>query len=486
LLALGLHQGGIAEKLPLAYLATIGLLALRPTRRASTQEALRMALERVRRFALAPRQAPIPWPEAVLGVALPFLAIDLAHGKLLGAIDTRPVIPTALSLVSQGDWSVSEFRGGRDPRHRVLESPSGTLLLCFQEVGGQVYSSYPQGMVPFALGPAALARGLGLPLDDVFVYHRLEKLTAAAVAAAVLALFFLNACCLGSVGSAAFVTVLLASGSALLTSVGLGLWQHGGVAFWLLLALLVELRSAGSPGWIATLLQGIVLAQMLACRPTAGLIVGLFGIWVLARSPRRGLLLGLATALGFLPWLALNLQLYHNALGPFAIHSRTSGQFWHFFDGPRMLGVLISPARGLFIYQPWAILALGLAIPALRRSTHYDTLSTAPRGWSVFCAVAATSHAFVISAWNEWAGGFCWGSRLLSEIVPLLGLLAVPVVTVLHRCSAGRVLLLALLLISPLTHLPCIVANADAWDFVTDHDADLWSWTNAPFFYRGR
>ena len=54
-------------------------------------------------------------------------------------------------------------------------------------------------------------------------------MTAALVASLSLGLFFLTAARLGSPTAAGMVTLFLATGSGVFTTVGLGMWQHGGV-----------------------------------------------------------------------------------------------------------------------------------------------------------------------------------------------------------------------------------------------------------------
>src|SRR5207247_1500463 len=77
--------------------------------------------------------------------------------------DSRPVILTAGSLVREGDWDIREFL------------PAGELPYFAQHTHGGVYSSYPSGMVPFALPVAAAARLLGADFNSPQVHERLEK-----------------------------------------------------------------------------------------------------------------------------------------------------------------------------------------------------------------------------------------------------------------------------------------------------------------------
>jgi hypothetical protein len=427
---------------------------------------------------------PLPWRAALALVVVPFVLFDLATGKVLGSIDTRPVIPTAASLARQGDWDLREFDDPRGPD--ILHGRDGALLRCYQVVNGHIYSSFPSGMVPFALAVVGPARLLGADLDRRVVHVWLEKVAAALVAALALASYWLTASTLGRPGVALVSTWLLATGSALWTTAGLGLWQHGGVAVWLLLAMLVEFRGRGRPARAGCWLQALACAGMLTCRPTAALLVGAFGLWVFVRAPWRGLMLAARTGLLYLPWMFLYWNLYGDVLGPVSIRGNTSGGFWHFFDWPRVLGVYVIPARGLFVYQPWALLGVATLLVGARRLSDRANLAPGPAGWAAFCAGAAVAHAFLIASWYDWSGGFCWGSRLLTEIVPLWGVLSLPTLAWLVDRRWGRGVVSGVALVGFLIQAPLLWREADRWNYASDHDADLWSWPRAPFLFDGR
>src|SRR5262249_8369143 len=153
--------------------------------------------------------------------------------------------------------------------HFAIDTPAG------------VRSSYPSGMTLFALPSAAAARVLGADWNDVGVHARLEKWTAAWVAAACLGLFFLIALHLAAPRPALAASLLLAVGSVMFTTIGQALWQHGGVIFWGLLALWLEFRQAQRPSRWGTATQGLACAMMIACRLSAVLFVIPFAVWVL-------------------------------------------------------------------------------------------------------------------------------------------------------------------------------------------------------------
>jgi hypothetical protein len=388
------------------------------------------------------------------------------------------VIPTAVSLLREGNWDLREF--DQPGIRSYLRESDGRFHYCFQEIGGQIVSSYPSGMVPFALAVVAPAHLCGADLDSPRTLQYLEKVTAALVASLGLGLFFLTASRLGSAAAAAVVTLFLATGSGMFTTVGLGTWQHGSVIIWLLLALLVEFSSHGQPDRWGLLIQGFALGQMLACRPTAGLLVALFGLWALIRCPARGVLLGLISLAALVPWIAFYELVYQSLLGPATVNTSISAGLWSFFRTWPMLGTLISPGRGLFVYQPWAILAVASLFtwPRLRAHTN---LTGGPRGWVAFAGITSVLHVVLVSAWRDWPGGYTWGSRLSTDILPLLGLLAVPTTAMLLKSRVGKGLLLTLLVLGLAVHLPCILWDAHRWNWVQPRD--YWSWTNPPFRY---
>jgi hypothetical protein len=418
-----------------------------------------------------PASSPLPWRAVFAWVVLPASLFYLLGNHAMVEGDSRPVILTAASLVREGDWDIREFL------------PAGELPYFAQHTHGGVYSSYPSGMVPFTLPVAAAARLLGGNLQSPQVQERLEKFISVWVAGADLALFFLIALHLAGARPAWVTTLLLGTGSVMFTTVGQALWQHGGVIFWALTALLVEFRrEAGRAGRWATALQGLACGSMLACRLSSALFVLAFGAWVLLRAPRRALALAAWSAAAFAPWALLYGSIYGSPLGP------SVGQVGG-FAGPGGLleglaAVLFSPGRGLLVYQPWLWLALLACVPALRRPA--SGFAPGPVGWAAFCVAAVLLHLLLISAWGCWWGGHCWGSRLASETVPLLGLLCVRPVAALWQTRAGRGLLLASALAGLLLHAPAVYLRADRWNdlYLDEHpEGMLWSWRDPPFLY---
>jgi len=78
-----------------------------------------------------------------------------------------------------------------------------------------------------------------------------------------------------------------------------------------------------------------------------------------------------------------------------------------------LVGVLISPGRSVFFYSPIVI----LAITGGRYIFKKDRLKL------ILLLVPVVCYLLLISSWHNWDGGASWGSRLLTPILPILGVM---------------------------------------------------------------
>jgi hypothetical protein len=419
----------------------------------------------------------IPWRAAFAFVTIPVLVLLSLSHSCLACGDTQAVMLTAASLVREGDCDLGEYR---DSFAASDYSPDGRLPYFLQETRTGIYSAYPSGMVVFATPVAAAARCLGADMSDRRTRERLEKLTASMVAAACLTLFFLLALHRVSLFPAWVMTALLALGSTFYSTIGQLLWQHGGVILAALTLLFCEFRQQRRVAVALTVIQGLACALLIACRLSAGLFVLTFGIWLLVRAPRRALGLAILGAVFYTPWAWFYYTIYGSPLGPSTM--QMEGRLWSPNLGSSFLGVLLSPARGLLIYQPW-LLVLGVAAVVCRREPER---SEAPRGWSVLASVYVLLHVALVSAWVCWWGGHCWGSRLASETVPFLALLGLKPLASLLKTAAGRRVVFLVAVLSALLHLPVVYAHADRWNAIVFRDQSpdqLWNWSDAPMIF---
>ena len=337
--------------------------------------------------------------------------------------------------------------------------------------GEKIYSSYPAGMIVFAGPVCAAAKICGADFGSGVVHDRLERLTAACVGAMCIGLFFLIAVRVRDAKAALVMAFILATGSAMASSVGHVLWQHGGVIFWSLLAFFLEVHFGDKLSAGISLIQGVCLGMMLSCRPSAGIILAVMLAWIGLRYLRHGLLVGIGAMIGYLPWAILYESIYGALGGP--TQTQLSSDNWA-LSGESLVGVLISPACGLLVYQPWILL---IALMPFVHGCRRENAAHPPAGWMACCAAIIVVQTFLVANWICWWGGACWGSRLLSDVVPFAALLCLRPVSGLMERRWGIAVLAVIACTSALLHVCVLHLNAD----YSERDEAHTDWTNPPF-----
>ncbi len=324
------------------------------------------------------------------GVGLLVLVVLLANGRPIASGDTRPSERVARSLVTSADFDLDEFPDVEPPFVR--------------EVGGHRVSIYPV-LSPLLAAPVFAAAGALFRLDELGL-SLTGKWAAAlfsALAAALMFLFYGRRH--GEHG--AFVPALLFALGTSVWSTSQALWQHPAALLFLSLALLFTLLAEDDDAWAAR--AGLPLGLALAARHADVALVAALGFGLAVRWPRRvpRLILwslpGLLFTLGY-QWFTFGSPLRHGFSGSTA--QRFSAAW-----GEGHLGLLLSPAKGLFVFTPLALVALYGLVRALRAGE---------RGLAWTCALGVVLHWLLIGRWSEWHGGACFGPRLMTDALPLL------------------------------------------------------------------
>lgn len=236
---------------------------------------------------------------------------------------------------------------------------------------------------------------------------------------------------------------------ALLTSLAYGLgtcvwstssqalWQHGPSEFWLALALFFLVRDSLAP--LSAAAGGAALAMAVACRPTNAVVLAIVASWLVVRD-WRGLVAMLVGALPIGIALAAYNAIYLGSPLTFgqteiaeklALHKCGAPGVWQTPLWLGTAGLLISPGRGLFIFSPWLLLALGGAV-IVWRDPRYAPLRPLP-----FAALAMLA---VHAKFYDWWGGWAFGYRPIVDATVLLAPLAAIALASLpvDRTSAAR------------------------------------------------
>ena len=275
------------------------------------------------------------------------------------------------------------------------------------------------------------------------------RVAASCAVAASAVLLFLAALPWLRPGTATGLALAYGLGTCVWSSSSQTLWQHGPMEFFLALGtyFLLQRERPRAAYWV-----GLSYALAFVCRPTAALAMAAAAIYYLLRD-RRALFRAVAGALPAALLLAgYNLHYFGTLLvlgqmnigaaaeastqlpaeftlipmamaapvTPVAAVSRFFGT--SLLEG--LAGLLLSPSRGLLTFSP----AIGFAFWGLVRAFRDSRFSALrPVG------LAALALFLVAARWFGWAGGWCYGPRLLVDGVTLLAFLAIPVAEEIRR-----------------------------------------------------
>ena len=254
----------------------------------------------------------------------------------------------------------------------------------------------------------------------IMIANTMEKLSAsllAALSAAVLFLAFRN---LASPGVSLAVALIYGLASNTWAISSQALWRHGltELSFAFLLWALVRIPdSARAPFW-----AGLALAVAAANKPLEALLVAPFLLFFGLRQWKK-LLLFLAplVVLGALVF-AYNLYFFGKLFGGYGVLPLEAGGDTHFPMLPRIAiaiaGSLLSPSRGLLVYMPWTAFAFWGAARLWKQNNP---------GWARALIVALAAIWLVQVGQKGWWGGWCFGPRYLTDLLPFLAWFLIPV-----------------------------------------------------------
>ena len=357
---------------------------------------------------------------ASLLLGLACLLVYNANMRLIAAGDTYPARYLPFGILRYGSVLLDPIAGvtaqGRVHPYWIVPVP-----------GGHAVSLYPV-VLPVLVAPLYVPAVAYLELSG-WTPHRLdrvarimEKVTASLLAAACTALMYLLLRRRAGPGDGLLLALAFAFGTNTWMIGGQALWQHG-LAELLLAGALLLLAGPCTAG--RALAAGALLGLLAGNRPPDAVLAAALGLYGLRWAGRRAPLLAAAAA------VPAGLVLVYNL----AATGRLGGAYWlsgdaSFFHHPLLPGIaalLVSPARGLFVFSPFLLLLPFGVGRALR--------DPGTRGLTL-AAGAGVIVQVLLYAKSEWRAGAAWGPRWLTDMLPLLFWMLAPVVVALR--GAGR------------------------------------------------
>jgi hypothetical protein len=309
---------------------------------------------------------------------------------------------------------------------------------------GHVITSTPTASSVLAVPVVAAFTLAGAKAHDWGAWMEASMLTAALTTAASVAIVFTLLTRLTTRRRAALIAVTYAWGTLAWGVSGQALWQQGGAALALALALLalVDRRF---------FLVGLAITAMAAFRLTTP-VMAVFLLPLIGRRPKDWLyfLLGAAP-------LPIALATYNTVAfgapwrqGYGSAHVTGAAQLGSGRWVEGIPGLLVSPGRGLLLYSPVLLFAIAGAVIGWRQALYR------------WCAVAFAAYVIVVANVAQWWGGEGFGARKLAEALPLAAVLLVPAVDAIVR-RRWLWVYLGLLAWSVLVEALAAAAWPDAW-----------------------
>jgi hypothetical protein len=381
---------------------------------------------------------------------------------------------------------------------------------------GRVASRYPIVM-PLLVTPLYVPTALYLSyrgwgdLRRVEIAAELtEKAAASTVAAACSALMYLLLRRRLRPGRALLLTLAFAFGTETWSISSQALWQHGAAELFAIVALLA---ATGEPTRGALATAGAASGLLIAARPPDLVLAAGFAVYAAlwARPRRMALWFAAGAAVPLALLAAYDYAVFGILHGGYGV-SAGSILLYPLWVG--LAGELFSPGKGIFVYMPFLLFLLLLPIhlrrpfaapgPASATGTARTTGTAHATGTArttgtasttgaaratrrlALCMAAAAALQLLFYAKTDWRGGWCYGPRFATDMLPLLVWLLAPIVASLGRrglaCFAAATCLAVFIQAIGVFCYPA--GGSDARLEVAASAADprfkAWSWADAP------
>ncbi len=314
------------------------------------------------------------------------MLLALAAGLLFARGEPETYDSEIMLQVTESLWADQSFR--------VREDPFGF---------NTPYASYGIGMSLLMFPPYALAKNLGT--DAVSAAMDVNALLYACIVGCALAFARLA----GATRAQAAATALLVALGTMLLPYTATAFSEMGVALAVAAGLVALQARAVGRSWAPLLAGGAAgFALLMRSDSLVLVVVPLVAAMVALSDDRRKDLVRLGAA--FAPFFAF--WAYYNSLrfgAPWRLGYEGPQTFNHsMVDG--LLGLTVSPGRGLLWHAPFVVAALvGLRL-AWSRS----------RVLVLFAIVLLVARLLFYSRWWAWNGGWNWGPRFLVPAMPAL------------------------------------------------------------------
>ncbi|MFA6981753.1 MAG: hypothetical protein WC243_01875 [Patescibacteria group bacterium] len=414
--------------------------------------------------------AKIFWQIVILSFFAFFLSWLVAYKTGLNTLaiqseDTLPAMFLPVSIIKDDTMYADKYYETIKEKYPHPDDKSfekGLTPFYFKKVGEHYVSAFTlvSGLLSVPVYFLPLMLGLPVTFENItFLAHIASSLIVAFSGGFMYLLLKKHFALDGK--KALLITGVYLFGTVNLSMISQALWQHGSLQLFTILGLyfLYEKR------WLWT---SFTLGLAVLSRPTAALFVPFLFLVVLYFTKNLRfvpkILLGLVPVVLFFFWY--NKTFYgdiSNQGYASQIFTEWRGRFPEGF-----FGLWLSPSKGILIYSPIFVFSLiGFVMALKQRKIEY---------FLYFCIIFL--YTMLMGRWKHWYGGYSYGYRMASDILPFLTLLLVPFVGSVHFLKFKGVFLM-LFAVSVLMQIIGIVFFDGIWHGIYDRGFvdTKWLWS---------
>ncbi|OGL43405.1 MAG: hypothetical protein A2042_07445 [Candidatus Schekmanbacteria bacterium GWA2_38_11] len=397
----------------------------------------------------------------------------------IGAGDTTPAKYLPVSIIKEFNLNLDEFP-------LIYKSLINRDYAFIQYSKGHYYSSYPimAGILALPIYFFSISL-LGFTINTMNI-DILSKISASFIAALSVLILFITLKRLTDEKIAFYISLIYAFGTSTWSISSQSLWQHGPSELFLILAFYYMLRGLEKDKYVVY--STLFLSLSVATRLTNTLPVLIFFIYIIQKHRIQLLKIMIFPVVVGTLLFSYNLYFFNTLTGGNAklweLTRTTTGvtEFWSFNFLEGFLGLLISPSRGLLIYSPFFIFSfIGILIIFKDKK-----LPNFQNGYLLFryTVLSISSIIFLYSFYAVWWGGYTFGPRYLTDIVPLLCIFLIFIWDRIFKSKIITILFLYLVIFSIFVHfIGAFYYPSGSWNSspkpVNFNRERLWDWKDS-------
>jgi len=355
-------------------------------------------------------------------VALSILAVALLvfwFSPVHQITDSNYSMLLSESLIKHRSFALDNYKIPRfSPRYHDNTYKNGEMYQ-LELVGPHLYYYFPPGSSVLSLPYVAVMNAAGISAANSDGTYSpdgegmIETTLAAILMAALTAIFYWMARLVLPINWSAVLALAGAFATQVWSTASRGLWSDTwgilllGIVVWMLLRQEAK-RRQWNPILLATL-----LAWSYFVRPTNVISIAAITTWVFLFYRSTFVKYTVTGALWFAGFVSYSWYNFHQVLPKYFLVNRLSfGSFAAAFAGN-----LISASRGLLIFVP-VLIFIGYLLVRNRARIPLKRLT-------ILSLAIIAAHLIVIAGFVPWNGGFCYGPRYTTSIIPWFVLLAI-------------------------------------------------------------